>query len=445
MDLDMDDYIDPYEEAEAEAAAEAAGIAGPNAEDSDDDPDSDDSDAESDYEEQSFGLLSSGKHRVRNPDGTFRCPFCPGKKKQGYKIKDLLQHADGIGVSSKHRRHGRERASHRAFARFVRTDPSFAADLVGITGILGAIKPALANSNGSGSATGEAKAHAAPARSSSVPAENGVLPLEVERYAWPWACVLAAGSGFNAEEFAGRVAMFSFVEVVPLFVDGMDNIGTFAIVRFTNDWSGFNDALTLENHFSVNRLGKKEFEISSSGMGAAEGEGGECEVKVYGWVAREGDYNGGTVVGRFLRKHTILKTIDEVSKTESEKSGEMVARLASQIEEKNRYLHDLETKKNATELSISRLEEDNRKLHEAYNEEMRNLHRRARENALRIFQENENLRQELDNKRRELNSRAKQLEKLSAENANDRKTLDDERQKASEILLWEVKRLRAEG
>jgi hypothetical protein len=201
-----------------------------------------------------------------------------------------------------------------------------------------------------------------------VPAENGVLPLEVERYAWPWACVLAAGSGFNAEEFAGRVAMFSFVEVVPLFVDGMDSIGTFAIVRFTNDWSGFNDALTLENHFSVNRLGKKEFEISSSGMGAAEGEGGECEVKVYGWVAREGDYNGGTVVGRFLRKHTILKTIDEVSKTESEKSGEMVARLASQIEEKNRYLHDLETKKNATELSISRLEEDNRKLHEAYNE-----------------------------------------------------------------------------
>ena len=60
---------------------------------------------------------------------------------------------------------------------------------------------------------------------------------------------------------------------------------------------------------------------------------------------------------------------------------------------------------------------------------MRNLHRRARENALRIFQENENLRQELDNKRIELNSRAKQLEKLSAENANDRKTLDDERQK----------------
>lgn len=62
---------------------------------------------------------------------------------------------------------------------------------------------------------------------------------------------------------------------------------------------------------------------------------------------------------------------------------------------------------------------------------MRNLHRRARENALRIFQENENLRQKLENKRRELNSRSKQLEKLSSENANDRKTLDDEKRKVN--------------
>jgi hypothetical protein len=109
MDLPMDDYMDPYEEAEAEAAAEAAGLGGPAAKDSSDDSDEDDSEAESDYEEKSYIQLRSGNHRVRNPDGTFRCPFCPGKKKQDYKLKDLLQHADGIGVSSKHRRHGRER------------------------------------------------------------------------------------------------------------------------------------------------------------------------------------------------------------------------------------------------------------------------------------------------------------------------------------------------
>jgi hypothetical protein len=62
---------------------------------------------------------------------------------------------------------------------------------------------------------------------------------------------------------------------------------------------------------------------------------------------------------------------------------------------------------------------------------MRNLHHKACENALRIFQDNENLRIELDNKRRELNSRAKQLEKLSAENASDKKKLNDDKQKVS--------------
>ncbi|KAL6627437.1 hypothetical protein ACP70R_031163 [Stipagrostis hirtigluma subsp. patula] len=443
MDLDMDDYIDPYEEAEAEAAAEAAGLTGPAAEDSSDDPDEDDSEAESDYEEKSFGLLKSGKHRVRNPDGTFRCPFCPGKKKQDYKLKDLLQHADGIGVSSKQRRHGRERAVHRAFARFVRTDPSFAQELAGIVGIPGAIVTDTANANGTASGNGKAKATG----SSSAPATAGP-PQEIERYAWPWCCVLAAGAGFNAEDFASRVAMFSLAEVVPLFVDEMEGMETFAIVRFTSDWSGFNDALTLEDHFNVNKLGKKEWGTRNSGGCAAEGEGSKGEIKVYGWVAREGDYNTANVVGRFLRKHTNLKTIDEVSKMDAEKSGKAVASLASQIEAKNRYLQDLETKKNATELSISRLEEDNRKLHEAYNEEMRNLHRRARENALRIFQDNENLRLELENKRKELNSRAKQLEKLSAENASDRQKLNDEKQKAkddnSELELASIEQQRAD-
>ncbi|AQK90301.1 Putative XH domain family protein [Zea mays] len=127
----------------------------------------------------------------------------------------------------------------------------------------------------------------------------------------------------------------------------------------------------------------------------------------------------------------------------------MVAILASKIEEKNRHLQDLETKKNATELSISRLEEDNRKLHEAYNEEMRNLHRRARENALRIFQENENLRIDLESKKRELNLRAKELDKISTENANDRKTLDNEKQKAkydnSELELASIEQQRADA
>ncbi|KAF2948383.1 hypothetical protein DAI22_01g032900 [Oryza sativa Japonica Group] len=449
MDLDMDDYIDPYEEAEAEAAAEAAGLtSAAAAEDSSDEGDSeDDSEAESDYEERSYGLLRSGNHRVRNPDGTFRCPFCPGKKKQDYKLKDLLQHADGIGASSKRRRHGRERAFHRAFARFVRTDPSFAQDLAAINGIA-----TTADASSNSSATGakeKADANGGTDGSASVAAAAAAgNRQEEERFAWPWSGVLAAGAGFNAEDFADRVAMFGLDDVVPLVVDDAEGADSFAIVRFANGWGGFGDALTLENHFNKNKLGKNEWDARGSAGDAVKGEDGETDVKFYGWVAREGDYNAGNVVGRYLRKHTNLTTIDEVSKSESEKSGKMVAILATQIEAKNRFLQDLETKKNATELSIARLEEDNRKLHDAYNEEMRNLHRRARDYALRVFQDNENLKLELDSRRRELNSRAKQLEKITAENANDRKKLDDQKQKAkddnSELELASIEQQRAD-
>ena len=66
--------------------------------------------------------------------------------------------------------------------------------------------------------------------------------------------------------------------------------------------------------------------------------------------------------------------------------------------------------------------------------EMRKLHRKARDNALRIFQDNENLKLEIENNKREMILRAKQLEKLSVENANDRKKLaelSDEKQKVN--------------
>jgi hypothetical protein len=41
------------------------------------------------------------------------------------------------------------------------------------------------------------------------------------------------------------------------------------------------------------------------------------------------------------------------------------------------------------------------------------------------------LRIDLESKKRELNLRAKELDKISTENANDRKTLDNEKQKVS--------------
>jgi hypothetical protein len=76
MVLDMDGYVDPYEEVVAE--------------DDSDNPDEDDSNAESNYKDKSFDLLKSDKHRVRNPDDTFRGPFCPCKKSRGTRARSSV-------------------------------------------------------------------------------------------------------------------------------------------------------------------------------------------------------------------------------------------------------------------------------------------------------------------------------------------------------------------
>lgn len=46
--------------------------------------------------------------QIKNANGTYRCPFCKGRKKQDYKYNEILQHAAANGKgghSLKHRQH----------------------------------------------------------------------------------------------------------------------------------------------------------------------------------------------------------------------------------------------------------------------------------------------------------------------------------------------------
>jgi Skp family chaperone for outer membrane proteins len=61
--------------------------------------------------------------------------------------------------------------------------------------------------------------------------------------------------------------------------------------------------------------------------------------------------------------------------------------------------------------------------------EMRSLQRIARENAHRIFEENEKLKHDLDNKKKEIESRTRELDRLEAASEGDKRRLHDEKQK----------------
>nr|CAD1828688.1 unnamed protein product [Ananas comosus var. bracteatus] len=345
-------------------------------EEEEDEEDSEISDSElDDHEEKIYFMLKTGNHRVRNPDGSFRCPFCTGKKKQQYTYKDLLQHATGVGASNTHKRRGKEKAFHRAFARFLKTD----------------LAPTLPRRRRRRRRRSRwrrrrrGRSRPLPATSAAPELEQlpRARPEDVELFVWPWMGVLVNVGGDGGANLKDQLSNFNPSDAIAL------GEGT-AIVRFNKDWGGFRDAMA------------------------------------------DDDYNGEDIIAQYLKQNGDLKTVSDVAKAESKETGKIVAILASQIEIKNKCLQELETRYNVTALSMSRLEADKKKLHDAYNEEMRNLQRMARENARRIFEENEKLRLELDAKRKELNSRCKQLDKLEAENDGEKKQqLDDEKQKTA--------------
>ncbi|KAJ0986511.1 hypothetical protein J5N97_004867 [Dioscorea zingiberensis] len=339
------------------------------------------------YEEKYHLMLKTTNPRIKNPDGTLRCPFCAGKKKQGFVYKDLLQHATGIGASSA--RAPKLRASHLAFARFLQTDLSDAAG------------------------------------PSAAPRPPRPPRRDDDRFVWPWTGILV-NVPINEEsriELQRRLASFNPVSMLPLRglsdQEGESSLGS-VVAQFSNSWSGLKDAMAFENQMNTSRFGKRDWE-----------ENGDQKEGFYGWIARGDDYESVSRVGEYLRAHAVLRTIPDVAKEESKNSGKLVAILSDEIEAKNENLRNLECKYNEITLAMQRVMEDKDKIHQAYNEEMRNMQRIARETARRIFEENEKLRLELDSKRKEVDLRCKQLDKFEAKSDGEKNKLENEKQKTA--------------
>ncbi|KAJ1691373.1 hypothetical protein LUZ63_015528 [Rhynchospora breviuscula] len=339
--------------------------------------------------------------RVLNPDNTYRCPYCLGKKKQSYTYKDLLAHATGVGASTtSSKRKPKEIAEHRALARYLKSD-------IG-NGTNGGTSVVVGASNGKADGSfsaGPSTSHAQPIVQNEL--QQPRQETNQELFVWPWTGVLTSIEGED-------ITCFNPEDVVPLHDRAI-------IVRFQDNWNGFKDAIAFENYFRAKKHGKKEFLAGHFAEGA------------YGWIAREEDYQGQNVVGVYLRgkQELELRTVDDVARLGSRETNKTVAMLASQIEVKNRFLHNWEVKFNETKLQMERLQEDKKRLHDSYNQKMRILQKEARENAHRIFEENDKLWRDLNNKKKEIESRTRELDRLEAASEDDKRKLNDEKQKAA--------------
>ncbi|KAH7656478.1 Cytochrome P450 protein [Dioscorea alata] len=350
------------------------------------------------YEEKFYLKLKKGDVRVKHADNAYRCPFCAGKKKQDYHYKDLLQHATGIGNSH---RGGKVKANHLALARFLKND--------------------LPDTGGPSQ------------KPLSIGQQPVPKPKNEEKFVWPWAGILANVPiekqmdgryvGESGNRIKDRLSRFNPLKVIPIW--GYHGHSGYAIVEFSKDWSGFNDAMAFEKHFESDHCGKKDFDRRRRHH--------RQQSYLYGWVARAEDYHSREPFGNHLRKNGDLKTVSEITDEEQRKTGKLVKNLANVIEAKNKHLLDLECKFTQTTMSLEKMIEDHDKLQHQHNKEIEKLQREASEHSRKVILENGKLMSELETKRKQLHTRSRQLDKLVAQTDAERKKLDDERQKNAMI------------
>ncbi|KAG8387855.1 hypothetical protein BUALT_Bualt02G0064600 [Buddleja alternifolia] len=252
------------------------------------------SDSELDeYVDRCYGQLKDGRENVKYSDELYRCPYCPGKKKLVYLIKDLLQHAVDVGKGSQNK-DIKHKGKHLGLVRYIKSD--------------------IDKEDLSSEFSGLALEH---------PSANGVNEL----FVWPWMGILANVDGESSSKIKNDLAKRGFdpVRVRPL------SDGGYAVVEFKKDWSGFYKAIMFEKEFEVDHRGKKDYIADT-----------RLANESYGWLARDDDYNSKGVLGDYLQKNGDLKTLSGLEAEEKRKNGLLIADLSKTIEELRMRLGELE-------------------------------------------------------------------------------------------------------
>ncbi|KXG38074.1 factor of DNA methylation 1 [Sorghum bicolor] len=345
--------------------------------------DSDISDSDiAEHKEKIYAQIRAGKLKVKRGQA-FGCPFCPGRKRQDYNLKDLLQHATGIGASSKHT--AKVRASHLGLAMFLEKDIASSLD-----------KPLQ------------------------IVPYKPKTPKDEDLFVSPWMgivvnlqCELMKGKEFSRESEERLTAQLSRFRPLQATILGDEKDQPFcAIIEFAKYLSGFKDAMAFENHFILEHYSKPDWKKRN------------CRKDdLYGWIAKTDDFNSPGPIGEYLRKNGNLKSVADLEREGLKETGKRVVHYALQIEDTNEHMLELEQKKNVNVMKLSRMLEENDRLVEEHNERILKMQKAARRNSWKIINDNIKLHEELETKKKEIARRHEELEK-SVINSTDREKLE---------------------
>ncbi|XP_061370207.1 protein INVOLVED IN DE NOVO 2 [Gastrolobium bilobum] len=376
------------------------------------DEDTDISESEiSEYEDKCYEELKNGSQNVKTSDETFTCPYCPKKRKRDYLLKEILQHASGVGQSSSQKRKAREKANHLALVKYLEKDLM----MVDVP---------------------------------SKPADESDPPVNCdEQFVWPWIGIVVNITTRRAEDgrFVGesgsklrdeyRSKGFNPVRVNPLW-NFRGHSGT-ALVEFNKNWPGLDNALAFERAYELDHHGKKDWFASS-----------EQKSGLYAWVARADDYKMNNIIGDNLRKMGDVKTIPELMEEEARRQDKLVSNLTNIIQVKSEHLKEMEVRCTETANKIDIAMEEKDDLVQAYNEEIKKIQSSARDHFQRIFNDHEKLKSQLESQKSELELRKVELEKREAHNESERKKLaediDENAMKNSSLQMAAIEQQKAD-
>ncbi|KAL3683239.1 hypothetical protein R1sor_001261 [Riccia sorocarpa] len=342
------------------------------------DSDSAVSDDEEEIYENALKELRSGKLPVKNLDGTtLRCPYSPGRKKQCYPYKDLLQHAEAVGKGN---RGPVAVGKHSALAEYLRTD-------------LASLAPAAIE-----------RVHKLEFQA---PEEKDVKDLLL----FPWTGVVyniqtklnEDGLRVGPSDSELKIMFNAFQpDKAQAVWEKPGHMGV-GLVTFQRDFVGWKCAQEFERWFMTRGLGKKDWESRRHK---------DLGTGLYGWLARKEDYEGygNPAVARHLQKRgpLELKDIGMIGEEIQSMHEARVKHLTETVSEKN-----LEFQKAMEEVQLSKVRYENmrRELEEKHKRELREVNEKAERSARDRMEHLKSQQMILESSQQKLAERLKQLEK----------------------------------